>query len=53
MVKYVMLTARKGLPFGGSITLCKGGDSMVTFADLFQFCLVILGVITLQKVSKR
>ena len=38
---------------GGSVTLCKGGDDMVTYADLFEYSLVIIGVITLCLLYKR
>ena len=38
----------RGLSLGGSVTLCKGGDAMcVTYSDLFQYSLVIIGIITL------
>ena len=30
----------------------KGGDAMVTYSELFQFCLVIIGVITLCNLKK-
>lgn len=42
----------RGLSLGGSVTLCKGGDAMVTYSELFQFCLVIIGVITLCNLKK-
>ena len=48
MLNYSSITL--GLPLGGSVTSWKkGGDAMkhVTYTELFQFCLVIIGVITL------
>lgn len=34
-------------------TTCKGGDSVVTYDGLFQFALVIIGVIGLILAYKR
>ena len=43
----------RGLSLGGSVTLSEGGDAMVTYEGLFQFCLVIIGIITLCVMPKK
>ena len=37
----------RGLSLGGLVTLCKGGDSMVTYSDLFQLGILIVSIIAL------
>lgn len=44
MLRYARKAAEEALPPMGSVT---GGDAMVTYAELFQYSLVIIGVITL------
>jgi len=36
-----------GLPLGGQSLSRKGGDRMVTYAELFQYSLVVIGIVTL------
>ena len=35
------------LPLGGSVTLIKEGDAMVTYEALFAYSLVIIAIVTL------
>ena len=55
MHRYHMVIYGKELPFGGwSPTLKKGGGSMVTHTDLFQYTLVLVSIVSIcVSLSKR
>ena len=51
-----MVSCKRGLSLGGSVTLCKGGDAMmnyVTYSDLFQFGILIVAIIALCKTGDK
>jgi len=43
----------QGLPFDGLVHLLEGGGIMVTYESLFEFVLVLVGVVTVSLLIYR